>query len=151
MGLSLPDTDFSVEEEEEKDAGKKSDKKTDPAPTFLDNSRALKKDLENYYTGPPAWTETRYGIFKAFGRLGNAFVTKDDFRNYTLGTLMIGSAPIVGALSLAPATIALPTASTTYGAAVAAENIVDAIDPGPPSTLLGGLKTAFDYLNDMTN
>jgi len=150
MGLNLPDTDFSVdEEEEEKNAGEKSEEETAPAPTFLDDSRALKKDLQNYYTGPPAWRETRYGIFKAFGRLGNAFVTNDDFRNALLGSLAASTGLKAVAVSMAPLAIAAtPYASTLYGASKAVETITDVFGPNAPSTPYGFLKRGYDFIQE---
>jgi len=144
-----------------------------PGKKTLEDVRSLKakeKGLaKNVYTGPRdydfnymakarerMWAGIAKGIWggtkgtkTAFGKLGNAFATNRDFRNWTLGTIGLGFAPVVGALSLpSTAAVAIPSASTAYGVTKAVENVADAIDNGPPSTPLGyAIKTIDSIIN----
>ncbi|BDQ38149.1 hypothetical protein SYK_25090 [Pseudodesulfovibrio nedwellii] len=80
------------------------------------------------------------GIGKAFSSLFNSFVTNDDFRNWTLGTIGFGLAP-AAVVASSPGVITATATGLTNP--VTAQKIGDfvtgAFDPSPPQTAYEGL------------
>lgn len=90
-----------------------------------------------------------FGAGKGFAEVGKAFANNDDFRNWTLTALGAGASSVALGLSMPEiAAVSIPAAPMAYQGSVAAENVIDAVTPGPPSTPTGTATGLYEHMRE---